>query len=255
MLRLAMKTLGDQKRALIWWSVGLFAYAILIVVTYPSTKGINFDTLEDNLRFFLGGADTLSTLEGYLTSQIFYLPLTLGIYAVFLSARLVSSEIQSGGMDFLLSHPLSRRRVILGKYLALVAIVCGLATVFGVSLYIAGLMIDDEVTPAASLLAGVNLIPIVLFYGTVGFSAACLTLRRQTVLGFASAVAVSTWVLHGLSLSSDLLAQIEDWTVFHWYATGKPFSDGLVLGDMAILLLLSGALMIIGISCFERRDL
>ena len=66
---------------------------------------------------------------------------------------------------------------------------------------------------------------------------------------------VSTWVLHGLSLSSDILARIEDWTVFHWYATGKPFSDGLVLGDMAILLLLSGGLMIIGTSCFERRDL
>ena len=158
-------------------------------------------------------------------------------------------------MDFLLSHPLSRRQVIIGKYLALVAIVCGLATVFGVSLYIAGLMIDDEVTLAASLRAGLNLIPIVLLYGTVSFSVACLTLRRQTVLGISSAVAVSTWVLHGLSLSSDVLAQIEEWTVFHWYATGRPFSDGLVLGDMAILLLLSGGLMIIGISCFERRDI
>ena len=117
------------------------------------------------------------------------------------------------------------------------------------------LMIDDRLSLAASLWAGLNLIPIVLFYGTVGFSAACLTLRRQTVLGIASAVAVSTWVLHGLSLSADLLAPLENWTVFHWYATGKPFSDGLVPGDMAILLLLSGGLMIIATSCFERRDL
>ena len=38
MLRLAMKTLADQKRALSWWSVGLFAYAILIVVTFSRSQ-------------------------------------------------------------------------------------------------------------------------------------------------------------------------------------------------------------------------
>ena len=216
MIELTLKTLSDQKRAIIWWSLGLFTYAILIVITYPSTKEIDFEPLEQNLQFFLGGADTLSTLEGYLTSQIFYLPLALGIYAVFMSVRLVTIEINSGGMDFLLSHPLARYQVVLGKYLTLVAIIFGLSLVFGASLYVAGTMIDDELALTAALLAGLNLIPIVLFYGTVGFCAACLTLGRQAVLGIGSAVAVSTWVLHGLAVSSELLSKIEKWTVFHW---------------------------------------
>lgn len=251
---LIVRAVGDQKRALVWWSVGLFAYAMLMVLTYPSTKEINFDPMEDGLKFFLGGADTLSTLEGYLTSQIFYLPLALGIYAVFLSARLISSEIQSGGMDFLMSHPLSRRRICLSKYLALVAIVCWLALIFATSLFAAGLMIDDELSAFVCLKVGVNLAPIVLFYGTVGFAGACFA-RRQTVLGVASAVTVSTWVLHGLAVSSDLLASIEKYTVYYWYATGKPFSDGLVPEHMALLLGLSGGLVIFGTLYFERRDI
>ena len=81
----------------------------------------------------------------------------------------------------------------------------------------------------------VCLIPIVLLYGSVGFSIACFARRRQSALGAGSAVAVATWVLHGLSLSSDLLADIKEWTLFHWYATGKPFSDGLVPEHMAML--------------------
>ena len=255
MRELIAQTLRDQKRPVVWWSVGLCAYALMMVITYPSTKQINFDPLLDNLQFFLGGANTLSTLEGYLTSQIFYLPLALGIYAVFLSARLISTEIGSGGMDFLLSHPLSRRQICLGKYLALVAVVCALSLVLGVSLYGAGLLIEDQLSLAISLKVGVNLIPIVLFYGTVGFAIACLARRRQTVLGVASAVAVSTWVLHGLALSSDLLADFEHWTVYYWYATGKPFSEGLVPEHMGILLGLSAGLITLGVFFFERRDI
>ena len=255
MLSLFVKTMADHRRALLGWSLGLIAYAFLIVVTFPSTKGINFDQLAEDLKFFMGGAQTLSSLEGYLTSQIFYVPLALGVYAVFLSARLVAAEIRSGGMDFLLSHPLSRFRVIAAKFLALTAVVSILSLIFAVGLWLAGLLIEDELKFMEGLLVGINLIPIVLVYGSFGFCLGCTLKRRGAILGYGSALAVFTWVLHGLSLSSDLLSDIEGWTVFHWYATGKPFSDGLVPAHMSILVVLSAALFIISAWQFNRRDI
>ncbi len=255
MLSLFVKTMADQGRAMLGWSLGLLAYALLIVVTFPSTKGINFDQLAEDLKFFMGGAQTLSSLEGYLTSQIFYAPLALGVYAVFLSARLVATEIRSGGMDFLLSHPLSRFRVIAAKFLALTAVVSILSLIFAVGLWLAGLLIEDELTFMEGLLVGINLVPIVLVYGSFGFCLACTLKRRGAILGYGSAFAVSTWVLHGLSLSSELLSDIEEWTVFHWYATGKPFSDGLVPAHMSILVVMSAALFIISVWQFNRRDI
>lgn len=249
-----LKTLWDQRKALFGWTVALTVYAFLIVIPFPSTKDIDFSSIEGNLRFFMGGARTLSTLEGYLTSQIFYLPLALGVFMSLLTAKLINVEIASGAMDILLSHPISRVSVVVQKYAGAGMVLVILGLVFALALWLAGLTISEDLPFSDSVLVGLNLIPISLFYFSVAFTIACFSRGPRLPIGIGCGVTALTWILHGLSQSTEMFANIERWTVFYWYITGKPFSDGLIPLHMGLLLVLSVVLAVVGTLQFRQRD-
>ena len=254
-MRILAHTLTDQVRPALGWLLALLAYALLIVVPYPSTKGADLDRVMQDFRFFMGGAETLATLEGYLTSQIFYLPLALGTYATLLATKLLTGEVASGHMHLLLAHPVSRTRILSQKYGAIALLIGALAAAFGLFIWVAGLAIEDELPLREALAAGLNLIPVSLFYGSLAFAAACILPGRvlPTLLGIGAAG--GTWVVDGLAHTTRLFADFKEWTVFHWYMTGRPFSTGLVPQDMAILVILDLMLFGVALFAFIRKDI
>jgi ABC-2 type transport system permease protein len=202
----------------------------------------------------MGGARTLATLEGYLTSQIFYIPLALGVFMSLLAAKLINREIGSGAMDILLSHPITRVSVVAQKYGGAAMLLAILALVFALALWLAGLTIDDDISFSDSVLVGLNLMPISLFYFSVAFAIACFSRGPNLPIGIGCGLTGLTWVLHGLSQSTEMFAKIEKWTIFYWYIQGKPFSDGLVPQHMIMLFGLSVVLAAAGALQFRRRD-
>jgi beta-exotoxin I transport system permease protein len=122
------KTLRDQRRALVWWALGLVGTVVLYTSFWPSVRdnaaqfNRYLENLPDFMKNLLGEID-YTTPEGYLQSELFAFlaPILLIVYAVGAGARAIAGEEEAGSLDLLLSVPIRRRRVLLDKFGAMVA--------------------------------------------------------------------------------------------------------------------------------------
>ena len=77
-----LKTLRDQRRSLVWWALALVAVTLLNVLFYPSIADApELNELlgdEDSIaRAFSGDFSDLTSPEGFLNSQVYFLLLPI----------------------------------------------------------------------------------------------------------------------------------------------------------------------------------
>ena len=126
-MTITAKTLRDQRRALIGWSIGVAALVLLYASFYPSIKANAaqldkyFESLPEALRNAIG-TGTISSPVGYLRSEIFSTmgPLLLLILAIGAGARAIAGEEERKTLDLLLANPVTRRTVVMQKFWAMV---------------------------------------------------------------------------------------------------------------------------------------
>ena len=136
-----LKSLRDQRKAILGWGLGLAGLAYLTILLFPSIgSNPEFDQLfkqAPQLKGFLGDVAAFDTLEGFVTSQFLsFIPVILAIYVVMAAAGTINGEIESGTMDFLLAHPRPRARVAFEKYLALLASLVLICLVIGLGMWL-----------------------------------------------------------------------------------------------------------------------
>lgn len=169
------------------------------------------------------GAGALEVVVVSLSSlSIFLLPLI----ALLISHDAVVGESERGTMLLLLSYPIARWQVLLGKFVGLVAVL-GLATVLGYGAAAAALVLSRNGVPAASWHAFALMIGSSILLGaafiTLGMLASTLVRDR----GAAAGVAVGLWLLMVLLWDMALLAVLVA-------DAGETISAGMV--DVALLL-------------------
>ncbi len=260
-----VKTMYDERKAVFGWSLGLGGLGLLVIFFYPSVKeaGAYYDQILQSIPreylAFLGNITSFTSIDGYMTANLLvYLPLVLAIYAIGLAVRLVAGEIEAGTMDLLLAHPLPRWRVVLEKYAAMAVALFAVCLIFGASLLAGGLAIRPH-TPNLPvvrwLLAGLNVFPLTLFFGSVSFALACAFRGRAPAAATGTAIAVGSFVFNGLVALSDQLRPLENWTIYRWYTASQPLSTGILAEHVLILLGLSVLFLTVGILGFQRRDI
>ena len=113
MLRNAyFKSIRDLRRPIVWWSLGLFLYAFVIVLFYPSFQDIpDLNEIlgdEDSIvRAFIGNVEDLASPEGFLTAEMlsFMFPLLFIVFTLWLGTSLLVGEERRGSLEVLLSPP------------------------------------------------------------------------------------------------------------------------------------------------------
>lgn len=258
MLRsIALKTLYDGRRGFVWWSLGIVALVLLTVALYPSIEGnAEYDELLEDYPEFVQsfiGTD-LTSPAGYLYSQLFSLmvPLLLMIYVVSAGARAVAGEEEAGTLDLLLSHPVSRTRVVLEKAAAMAVQLAMLTAVLFLSIALPAPLfsLDIGAGPVAEACLASYLLALV--YGAVALLVGAATGRRAPAIGVPAALAVGGYLVDGLGRSVDVL---EPWRVLSPFAhAGNPLADGVGTG-IGVLVALAAAAVAASLPLFTRRDL
>lgn len=144
------KTLYDQRRSLLAWSVSLVLLVGMYVAIWPSMRdqpNMNdfLDQMPEAFRslFATSGAD-MSTPVGYIQIELlsFMAPIAALIYAISGGAAAISGEEDRHTMDLLLANPVSRDRVLLDKFAAMALGTFLLAGVIGLALVAEGSLVD-----------------------------------------------------------------------------------------------------------------
>jgi ABC-2 type transport system permease protein len=256
-----LKTLRDQTMAIVYWGLGVGSLAIFTQLFYPSLSVNNqldkfMSSLPAGFMAFFGNVTSYGTIEGYMTySLLIYLPLVLCIYSIAAAIGMVTAEVETGTMEFLLSHPIPRIQILLEKYAALAVAVLAIGLQIGICMAIGGVVIGSDVSAGKWILAGLQTVPITLFFGSIAFGLACAVRGSSTAVGTAATLAVGGFILNGLVPLSDKLAPVKEWTLYYWYSASRPLSAGILPEYTAILLLLSLILAGIGLAAFRERDI
>jgi hypothetical protein len=150
------KTLWDQRRGIVIWSLAIAAVGVMYAAFYPLMRNPEMEAVIDayppELLDALGFTDITSP-AGYLGGTTYGLlgPILMIIFAGMFGTRAIAGEEEAGRMDVLLAHPVGRGRVVVHRAAALLVAV-GLAALvlFVAMLAVSGPAEVTEVGPGES---------------------------------------------------------------------------------------------------------
>ncbi|MGI5240691.1 ABC transporter permease subunit [Dactylosporangium sp. CA-139066] len=255
---LMRKTWRDDRRALIGWAAGVAAFTAIYTSFYSSFQGaaeLKQDALPKGMLDFLGIADMLSA-AGYLQATVFSLigPLLVLMCAVTLMARTIARPEEDGGLELLLTVPVSRVRFA-GQRLAATGI--AVTAVAGVPwlllmLIVPGVGMDIPLSNVAAASAG--LVALAWCFAGVAFLVGAVTGRRGTVLAVTGAVAVATYMANALGGMLDGWHWLCWLSPFHYFIGTDPLHTGWHPLELTVLVAAGVVTAAAGIVRFDRRD-
>jgi len=244
------------------WGIALALYALLMVQFYDTIleQREQFETLIESypkeLMAFFGDSDNFFSPAGYLETYIFsYMPLILGIFAVLVGSGLLASDEESGRLDLIMAHPVSRTALFAGRWFAFVA-----ATVAIVALVWLGLAVPARWTPlnVVSLVEMaqpcLSLLGVLVFFGSLSLLLSLLLPSRRMAAMAAGLVLVASFFLPGLARLNADLEPVARLSPLYYYEGGKAI-DGLSLSWVAGLLAVAVLFAILAWWRFRRRDI
>src|SRR5512133_1560706 len=264
MLRsIALKSLRDIRRGFLWWSLGLIGFVALIVSVYPtvhSNPSLNklAEDYPEALQAFIafGGAVDYSSAAGYLGIELFSLmvPLLLLVAAIGTGAGAIAGEEERGTLELLLANPVSRRRVVLEKALALALEVAALGLVLWLALWVGALAADMDISAGHHAAATLSAVLLALAFGSIAILLGAATGRRALAIGVTAAAGVAAYLVNGLAPLVDALEVPQKLSPFYHYAAGDPLRHGLSPSHVAVLVVIAVIATALAPVAFSRRD-
>ncbi|MEZ3181306.1 ABC transporter permease [Streptomyces pimonensis] len=247
------KYLSDSRRSLTGWAVGTAVVGMVYASTYPSQRESTAN-LPEALR---EGLNIDQTAAGYMHASVFgtILPLLAMIYGVTAGTRAVAAEEETGQLDLLLAHPVTRTQLAIERFGALIAGAFGISVLVWLGLLVVRSGAElTSITPVEFLAQCLNLALLAVLFGalTIGLGAAIG--RRAVVLVVSAVIGVVSYTAHTFAgqIGADWLAYVSP---FHYYIGGEPLRHGFQWADALVLLVAAGLLFGLGVRRFNQRDI
>ena len=130
-MNIVMRELKATRKSLLLWSVGILALIVGGMSKYGglenSGQSMNdlLTSIPKSLQAILGiGTLDISTAIGYFAILYSYLLLMMSIHASMLGANIISKEERDKTVEFLLAKPVSRRKIMISKWMAAFINIC-----------------------------------------------------------------------------------------------------------------------------------
>lgn len=252
-----------RRRGVLMLSVVLAALIFLTVGLFPTIEESS-DALEayieslpdDARRAFVGDAGTITTIEGYLASQLYQTAwlLLLGVYYAYAGASLVASEVENRSIEFLLVVPLSRTRIVVGKFAALFASILAVNVLSMVAVDVALSSIGEQVDPVHLGLVHALSLPYLLACAGLGLLVSVRFDETRRAQSLAIGAVFAMFILDNLTFDTDL-----EWVgtiaFSRYYDPADLLVDGTVdIAHLAALVVAIVGTLVVSAELFERRD-
>lgn len=254
------KTLRDQRRSLLGWTVAIVAVGVLYAAFWPlmitPEMKAALEAFPPALLEALG-YDDITTAAGYVGSTTFGLlgPALIIVFAAATGGSAIAGEEESGRLDLTLAHPVSRWSVALQRFAAIVVAMVIVGAALAISLIaISGPAQLGDIGTANLAAASFHLVVFGIFFGALALGVGAATGRRSLVYAAVAFVAVGGFLANNLAPMVDEIAWLRDVSPFRYYSEGEPLRNGLQVADMAVLFVASAVFVAIGGFILDRRD-
>jgi ABC-2 type transport system permease protein len=256
------KQVRDLRWPTFWVSLGCGAMTAYFAILFPTySKIIDLNAILEKMgpaaKLMGASLGDASSLVGFLHIELFsmILPAALVAFAAGMASGFTAGEESRGTIDILLSYPVSRRRVVLEKWAA-VMLACVVVAVVLWCLAEIGAAISASALPGDRLAAAlVMLVLLGSAYGAIALTVSAATGNRGAAIGLTVALLVVMYLVDALANIVDSLGVIRPLSLFRYYMGGDPLRFGLNLADAGVLAAVTVVFLAIAVAVFERRDL
>ena len=263
-----------SKKPLLIWIIAPGLY--LMVIPFAFSSGSSLEeimiskriALEDTLGknetilkvFGINDWEKIWTLEGILSSYFFnlFFPMLIAIATMVFLNKMSAKAEENGTFEFVAALPMSRTLIALIHSVVIVTFGVLLGQVWSHLVYLPLIFMGDSISQT---LEYSSLMTAALQSSLGGVSVAALGYAAGAVSGQSSRL----W-LFGIGLlafewlSSILAGKME---LFDWYhrhissfgAYGDPYNDGIIFGDLSLVLIKIFIFLVIGLIGFNNRSL
>jgi ABC-2 type transport system permease protein len=254
------KSLWDQRRAISAWALAIAFVGAAYAAFYPSMSNPDMqaalDAFPKEVLDALGMADITSP-EGYVGSTVYGLlgPVLMIVYAASLGSRAIAGDEESGRLDLLLAHPVTRWSVVLQRAAAVaVALAVATAALLAAMVAISGPAQLGALSVADLAAASLQLFLLAAVFSTLGLAVGAATGSRALAMGAVAFAAVTSYSANTMGPSVPALAWTQELSPFFYAAGGQPLANGWQVRDAVILSSVSLILVGAAVIAFGRRD-
>lgn len=236
-------------------------YTAFIVWYYAALPDVDYEELFADMppaMIEAFGIDALGTIEGFLAVQIFNFVwlLALGLYFAYAAAGLVASEMESGGIDLLVSFPLSRTQLLLEKFATLLLPLVTLNVVVGTLMYAMIVAIGESIDPVHLALVFLLSIPYLLVCAAIGLVFSVSVSRTSIAERGAVGVLFLLYLVDAVVAGGTDYEWMQYVSPTNYYEPTPLLVDGSYeLLDIGVLIGLFMVLLLCATVLFRRRDL
>jgi ABC-2 type transport system permease protein len=241
----------------------VFVIALLIGLIFPAFTALDFKSYISNSTIgSLIGVSTLtsSTFSAYLSVELyssFFLLLFGGVLA-YTSGACIARNIEDGTIDLDLARPVSRTRLYLEKWAAMLV---GLLMILATSVVAAWL--DTRLFPGASLdwqwffLGHLDLASMLFFVVGVGLLFSSALSAGRVAGGAATLVVVFGYLAQTFGTASDRLGILKYLSPYYYTPAAQVIISRQWSGTGKLLVPLGAGLVaaLVGLIVFRRRDI
>ena len=254
------KTLRDQRRALVGWSIGLVVLVLLESALWPTVRDMG------NLADFVANypepmkelfkLDQFGTGAGFLNGELYslMLPILFLVYGIGRGARSIAGEEEGGTLEVLLMTRVSPTNLVLHRAAALATGMVALGVVLFLAVAACSPVFDLGVPLGEAAVGSLAMVLLGIEFGSLALAVSAVTGRHVVANAVASAVAVAAYVLYA---AGGLVTGLEAWQGFSPFdqaLAGGPLGGGLA---WAFLWMPAAAVVFVAVALpvFERRDI
>lgn len=255
--------LARSRGAIIGWGLTMALLGMMFVPFYDSIAS-DVETWEqlmsvypEEIMAFFGdeGGLAFTTPEGFLSLEYFsFMPLVLGIYALLAGSGLVVADEESGVLDLLAAHPVSRTALFWGRLFAwLVALIIVLALGY-VGIMLATTYSIMELDPVIMIRPFASMFAMLVFFAGLALLLSLVMPSRRSASMVTGIVLVVGFFMEGLSTLNDTLADIVTFIPNHYYQSSS-WAEAFNVNSFLGLAGFGLAFMLLAWWAFMRRDI
>lgn len=242
-------------------AAGLAVLTGLYVYMFPSiSEGVDLDAYIDAMppAFRAAfGVQSLGSVEGFLAAELysFGIVLLMGLYLAYSAASVIADDVEDERMDMLLALPVTRSKVLLEKFAALLVPIVIVSVVLPVVVYLGVVAIGESIPVMDLLMAHVLSVPYLLTTAAIGLLASVWFDRTGLAQRAAMGVVFGLFLIDSVVTNTDF-AELGALSPTRYYDPAAVLvqSEYDIAGTA---ILLAATLLLVGVSraFFRRKDI
>lgn len=263
MIAIFRNSLARFRGQILGWGLSLGLMAAFLTRFYDTIANQKDNYLKlmtsypKELLAFFATSDVVQmfTPSGFLNLEYFsYMTLVVGIFAVLAGSGLLAGDEESGALDLVLAHPVSRTALLAGRCLAFLAAMIAILALNWLGFILAVPGTGLHLTAGELALPMLSLFGLLAIFGALSLLLSLLLPSQRVAAMTSGILLVASYFVNALARMNKDLETLAKFSPFHYYQGGLAI-DGMKWDVLAAMVGVSLLFAILARGCFERRDI